>query len=164
MKIMIFLTLLFFSGAVSMEAQQLEKIQIETNEILNCSADNAWLTVTDWNKLHELVPNIVESTVVEGAGLNATWQINLISGASLVEKMVYYNSDEKTMSYIMTETPMPIEDYTAIIKVESYGISKSLISFYTECKTSIVDKNKMSTTFKDFQEVYIAGVKNKCNE
>ncbi len=154
--ISIFLSMLFFHSLTF--AQDLKLVEVESNQIININADQSWAIVKDWKSLHKLVPKIVASTSVQGKGLASTWKISLVNGASITEKMVYYNSSEKTMSYIMTATPMPIEDYTAVIKVEPYGISKSLLSFYTSCQTATENFDKIKNTFKAFQETYLNNI------
>lgn len=149
--------LLFISTITYGQDQQL--VEVETNQIIEMNAANAWSLVDDWKNLPSLVPAVVESTTVRGEGLNSTWTINLVNGNSIIEKMVYYDLSERTMSYIMTETPMPIEDYLAIIKVEQYGISKSLISFYTRCHTATESYDKIKSTFKEFQETYLSNIR-----
>lgn len=159
MKILICISttiLLFSTMAIS---QDLELIKVESNEIVELSADQSWRVVMDWKNLNQLVPEVVASTTVKGKGLGSSWQINLINGGSIKEEMIYFNSSERTMSYTMTETPMPIKDYTAIIKVEPYGISKSFISFYTECKATREQHKKIKNTFKTFQVTYLSNLK-----
>lgn len=149
---------------VSLNAQELDLIKIETNKVVDCISSQSWEAVQDWENLNTLVPNVVESTQLSGTGLQSSWIINLKNGSLIKEEMVYYNANEKTMSYVMTETPMPIEKYTASIKVESYGLSKSFISFYTECYVRKEDKEKICSSFKAFQESYLENLKKQCNE
>ena len=160
MNFKIIFTLSIFLVSTIIYGQDLKSIHVESNAIVEMSPDQVWSVVQDWENLHQLAPAVVKSTSVKGEGLNSTWDINLVNGGSITEKMVYFNETEKTMSYIMTVTPMPIEAYVAIIKVESYGISKSLISFYTECKTSAENYNSIESTFKGFQETYLSNMKN----
>lgn len=144
--------------ATSAFGQDLKQVEIETNKILELNADASWEIVQDWKNLNKLVPKIVESTSVNGRGLHSTWDIHLTNGGLIKEKMVYFDSAMKTMSYIMTETPIPIEDYTATIKVEPYGVSKSMISFYTSCKTNTKNLETISKNFKSFQETYLSNI------
>ena len=150
--------LILFSSSQMLFSQEQESLSVETNMIVDFNEEESWLIVQDWENLHLLAPNVVESTTVNGTGLYSTWDISLKSGGMISEKMLYYNPNEKTFSYIMTVTPMPISDYMAIIKVEEYGISKSLISFYTECKTDPSKVDQMRKTFKSFQENYLSNI------
>lgn len=154
----IFLILL---AQVNLLAQDQQAIQVESNQIVDISADQSWDLVQDWGKLNQLVPEVVQSTTVTGMGLDASWKIILTNGKTITEEMVYYNPNERTMAYIMTETPMPIENYYAVIKVEPYGISKSMISFFTSCQTSKENWQNITTTFKSFQETYLTTIKNQ---
>jgi len=158
MKSLLSILILFYSISVSLMSQKMNPIEIESNQILNLTADQSWLIIQNWANLNKLVPEVVESTSVSGKGINAEWEINLTNGASIKERMVYFNTNDKTMSYIMTETPMPIEDYLAIIKVEPYGVSKSLVSFNTSCRTTSEKQEEISKTFQDFQVTYLANI------
>jgi len=156
--------ILFALSPLVLSAQDMKLVQVESNEIINLTAEESWRIVQDWSSLNRLVPEIVESTSVDGAGLGSTWHIYLKSGGRITEKMVYYNSNDRTMSYIMTETPMPIQEYTAVLKVDSYGISKSMVSFYTSCSTSNENFEKISKSFKAFQETYLSNIINQKND
>ncbi len=149
---------------VTLSAQDLRVVEVETNEIISIDAELSWNIVQDWANLHKLAPQAVKSTTVDGHGINSTWEIELINGGSITEQMIYYDSSRRTMSYIMTDTPMPIEDYLAVIKVEPYGIKKSLVSFYTRCKTQKNNTENIKNNFKEFQEIYLSNIKKQNNE
>lgn len=150
--------------SIQLSGQEMRLIEIETNEILDIGAEHSWKIVTDWASLDKLAPAVVESTEVDGEGLYSTWKIHLKNGASITEKMVSYNEQERTMSYIMTKTGMPIENYFATIKVEPYGISKSMVSFYTSCKTSKENYQNIKETFKNFQITYLGNIEKQKND
>lgn len=152
------------SSILILSGQASAVVEVESNKIISLDAEASWNIVSDWSKLNELAPQAVKSTMVKGNGLNSTWTIELLNGGSITEKMVYYDETRRTMSYIMTETPMPIEDYLAIIKVEPYGISKSMVSFYTTCKTETENAGNIRNNFKAFQETYLSNVEKLKNE
>ena len=150
--------LLFFTLVV--QSQDLKKHEVETNKIIELTPADSWEIVNDFSNLNLLVPEVVTKTEVFGEGLESSWDINLTNQSVVKEKMVYYSDSERTMSYIMTETPMPIRDYVAIIKVEPYGVSKSLVSFYTSCKVSELNRQNILNSFRSFQETYLSNLKN----
>lgn len=155
----IFITALLLSTGVAL-AQDLKLIEVETNQVLELKAEDAWTIISDFNNLPKLTPEVVKSVSVNNEGIAATWEIFLNNGNSIMEKMTYFNPTERTMSYIMTKTPMPIKGYRAIMKVEPYGISKSLVSFYTTCETSSENFVEISNTFENFQKLYLSNIKN----
>lgn len=157
MKIILLFICLITSSCL-LKGQEYKTIEVESNLLLNISPDVAWTAVQDWSQLHKLVPAIVDSTITYGSGVNSTWYIHLKNGAVIKEKMTYHDDTHRTMSYIMEETPMPIEDYLAIIKIDSYGISKSLVSFYTTCRVITEKETDILNTFKSFQETYISNL------
>lgn len=147
-----------------MTGQEFAVVEVETNKVISFDAEKSWEIVRDWTRLNELALQVVRSTTVNGSGLNSTWKIELINGGSITEQMVYYDAPRRTMSYIMTETPMPIENYSAIIKVEPYGIKKALVSFYTACKTQSEKVEIIKNNFKRFQENYLSNLEKLNNE
>ncbi len=143
----------------NMHSQISKVLEVETNAIQDLNSEEAWNIVNDWTKLNTLVPELVASTKVKGKGIDASWDIILMNGGLISEEMIYYDENEKTMSYSMTKTPMPITDYVGIIKVEAYGISKSLVSFYTLCNTSDKNYDFIKNTFESFQKTYLSNLK-----
>ena len=158
MKFGIIFILAILLNSMMAFGQELKFIEVETNLVVDIDAAQSWSIVNDWENLHQLTPEVVESTIVNGEGLSSIWKINLVNGGSITEKMVYYDSSKRTMSYVMTETPMPIENYLAVIKVEPYGISKSLVSFYTSCNTVAENFKNIKNTFLVFQETYLSNI------
>lgn len=164
MKHLIFFAILVFLTNSQTFAQAYKKIEVETNQVINLDADDSWSTVQDWENLHKLVPEVVERTELFGQGIESKWDIYLSNGGIIKEKMIYFNQNEKTMSYIMTETPMPIQNYLAIIKVEPYGINKSLVSFYTSCEVDSENEVKILNAFTAFQKKYLSNIEKQKNE
>ena len=144
----------------SITAQDYHKISVESHKILDINVTDVWQIVQDWENLSTLAPETVKSTIMRGTGIDANWDIELHNGSIIKEKMVYFNDHQKTMSYIMTDTPMPVEDYRATILVESYGISKSRVSFFTSCKVEKENKPSIEENFKNFQNTYLSNLKN----
>lgn len=151
-------TMILLLSLTILSGQELSTVEVESNKIISFAAEQSWQIVQDWANLHNLAPQAVKSTTVDGQGINSVWKIELLNGGLITEKMVYYDDTRKTMSYIMTETPMPIEEYLAIIKVEPYGIKKSLVSFYTSCKTLSEKAEGIKSNFKGFQEIYLSNI------
>lgn len=149
---------------IILSGQNMKTVSVESNKIIDINEEVSWNIVKDWSNLHNLVPEIVESTTVFKTGLGSTWEINLKNGGKIIEKMTYYNVNDRIMSYVMTETPMPIKEYSAIIKVEPYGITKSMVSFHISCLTSDNNFEKIRQSFKAFQETYLSNIINQENE
>ncbi len=136
MKIILKYLIIIILSPIVLSGQNMKIVSVESNKIIDLNAEVSWNIVKDWSNLHNLVPEVVASTTVYQTGKRSTWEIYLKNGGKIIEKMVYFNASERIMSYIMTETPMPIKEYSATIKVEPYGITKSMVSFHTSCLTS----------------------------
>lgn len=164
MKFILKYLIIIIITPIVLSGQNMKTVSVESNKIIDINAEDSWNIVKDWSNLHNLVPEIVESTTVFKTGKDSTWEIYLKSGGKIIEKMTYYNVNDRIMSYVMTETPMPIKEYSAIIKVEPYGITKSMVSFHTSCLTSDNNFEKILGSFKAFQETYLSNIINQENE
>ncbi len=125
---------------------------------VNKSASDVWEFVSNWNNLNLLVPKVVERTEVKGNGITTNWIIYLKNGSVVKERMTYFDNRQRLMSYIMTETPMPLTDYLATIQVIPVSKVKCNIIFSTYFKVEEKNKAKLLTTFEAFQNTYLSNI------
>jgi len=48
---------------------------ISSSKKINIPAEKIWSLVSNWNRLNQFVPNVVERTEVTGKGINTDWTI-----------------------------------------------------------------------------------------
>ena len=58
---------------------------------INMPAKKVWSLVSDWNKLNQFVPEVVERTEVSGKGIDTDWTIYLKNGNLVKETMTAYS-------------------------------------------------------------------------
>ncbi len=87
---------------------------------IGASVEAVWETVSDFNSLPSYVPGIVESAVA-GAGVGAIRNITLGDGAKLVERLESQDDGARTLSYAITDSPLPLESYVGTMKVRDLG-------------------------------------------
>ena len=135
-----------------------QNVTMELNA--NQSAEKVWEVVSNWNNLNQLVPAVVDHTEVRGKGNKATWDIFLKNGKVVKEKMIAFDEKHYSMTYIMTDTPMPLQDYQATIQVLPINEEQSKVIFSTDFKVEEENRESLRTTFQNFQTTYLNNVAN----
>ncbi|MEL6142624.1 MAG: SRPBCC family protein [Bacteroidota bacterium] len=125
---------------------------------MNQPAQLVWDQIKDFRNLPKLVPAVVAKTTVVGEGLAAKWEIQLKNGGIINEEMRQYNEKDKSMSYVMTQTPMPLKNYLATISVQSIGEKHCEVIFATSFSATHVNKEKLKNTFQVFQQTFLANI------
>ena len=127
---------------------------------VNMSSHQVWNRVSDWNKLNQFVPKVVDRTEVSGKGEHANWNIYLKNGNLVRESMTDFSDKKMSMSYTMTETPMPLKDYHASIRVNPIDDQHCEVVFITDFKVKEEDRQALRSTFKSFQDTYLHNIPN----
>jgi len=131
---------------------------VSSSKKVHMPADKVWRVVSNWNKLPQFVPKVVERTEVSGKGINTDWTIYLKNGKLVKETMTAYSDKKMSMSYKMTETPMPLKDYLATIKVIPIDEQNSEVIFETDFKVKEENRTNLLATFESFQETYLSNI------
>lgn len=93
--------------------------KIEVNEEYNVSADAVWERIADFGGIRDWMPG-VEKCEVEGEGLGAVRAIQ-IGPMTIKEKLESLDAEGRSLSYSITEGPLPAENYLATIVVSEQG-------------------------------------------
>ena len=153
-----------FNNGFSLENIQSSFLEqsISATQKINMPAKDVWRLVSDWNKLNQFVPKVVDRTEVNGKGLDTNWTIFLKNGKLVKEVMTAYSDKKMSMSYKMTETPMPLRDYLATIKVRPIDLQSSEVTFATDFKVKEENRANLLATFETFQNTYLSNLPNVC--
>lgn len=89
---------------------------IVLNANIPAPASEVWKVVGDFNGLTKFSPAIAQSTV-EGEGVGALRTLQLAEGGTIVERLESYDADERTLSYSIVESPLPLKDYLSTMRV-----------------------------------------------
>ena len=133
---------------------------ISASKRINMPAEKVWNLVSDWNKLNQFVPKVVDRTEVSGKGIDADWTIYLKNGKLVKETMTVFSDKKMLMSYKMTETPMPLKDYLATIQVSPIDGQNCEVVFATNFKVEEENRINLLSTFKAFQDTYLLNIPN----
>jgi hypothetical protein len=128
------------------------KVSMSTN--LNASADQVWQMIGKFNALPDWHPAVEKSELTE-AGQTRT--LSLVGGGKIIEKLETIDDNARTYSYSIVDSPLPVENYTATIKVTGSG-DNSTIEWSSEFDPS--SGATPEDAMKVIQDIYKTGFEN----
>ena len=85
---------------------------VSMKSIINAPAEEVWATISDFNGL----PNYLEAVVVsrlEGEGVGCVRIFSLADGTEIIEKLLRFDSEARSLTYSILESSLPMDDYVA---------------------------------------------------
>lgn len=154
------LTLFFVSLTSFVKAQTFKKVKVTNDIVMTANMDEVWTVISNLTNLDKLVPEIITRTETIGNGKGAVITLTLKSnGLKVVEKVTKLDNEKHIIVYEMLETPMPISDYKATIKIIPLKISGFKVSFDAVFKVQEKDKEEMEKTIDNFQKTFLSNIK-----
>jgi hypothetical protein len=93
--------------------------KVSMNTKLNVSADEAWRLIGGFNTLPDWHPAVENSELTEEG---QTRTLSLAGGGgTIVEKLEKMDDGSRTYSYSIVDSPLPVANYSATIKVSGEG-------------------------------------------
>jgi uncharacterized protein YndB with AHSA1/START domain len=95
-------------------------IRIYVSSVIDAPVDRVWALVRDFNSLPQWHPRMVESEIEAGLPsdrIGCVRRFKLASGPILREKLVGLSDRDHTVVYTMEETPQPITNHVATVKL-----------------------------------------------
>jgi len=80
------------------------------------SAEQVWQLVGGFNSLPDWLPFIAKSEPSEGGRVR---HLQTADGAQIVERLQQFDEAERTYSYSISESPFPVSEYLATLKIEA---------------------------------------------
>jgi hypothetical protein len=96
--------------------EAMTKVSLSTK--LNAPADSVWKVIGGFNALPDWHPAIKESKLDAGGRVR---KLDLAGGGNVTEKLETFDDKERAYSYSITQSPLPISNYVAKIKVIEEG-------------------------------------------
>lgn len=103
-------------------------LNVSKEVTVNASADTTWKMIGDFNHLDVWHPVVVGSELTHGK-TNDTRLLTLGNGATITEKQVSRNDAERTYTYAIMESPLPVADYVSTISVVPAADGKSTVTW-----------------------------------
>jgi hypothetical protein len=100
------------------EWEEFNMAKVSMSQQLGVSADEAWKLIGGFNTLPDWHP-AVEKSELDEAGQERV--LSLAGGGKIIEKLESMDDGSRTYVYSIKESPLPIANYTATIKVTGEG-------------------------------------------
>jgi mxaD protein len=120
------------------------------------NADALWQSIGSFAAIGQWHP-MMERVDSEGETKGSLRTLRLIGGAKLVERLEEVSPTERLYRYSIVESPLPISDYFAEIRVKDNGDGTSTVEWSSDFK---VNTSSERDVVKTVQEVYQAGLDN----
>ncbi len=94
--------------------------KVFTSSVINAPIDEVWKKIRDFNALPEWHPVIADSYIENnepGDKIGCIRNFNLKDGANIREQLLALNDVEHLCTYSMLDSPMPIENYVATLRL-----------------------------------------------
>ncbi len=127
------------------------KVSMTTD--LNASADQVWKLIGGFNALPDWHPAVEKSELTEEGQMRT---LSLTGGGTIVEKLEKVDDGAHTYTYSITDSPLPVANYTATIKVSGEG-DNSTIEWSSEFEPAGAPEQD---AMKAIEGIYQAGFDN----
>lgn len=96
---------------------------------LDVAADELWNLIGGFNTLPDWHPAVEKSELQEEGQVR---KLSLNGGGTIIEKLVKNDPHERVYTYTIEDSPLPVSDYQAEIKVKDNGEGKSSVEWSSE--------------------------------
>ena len=120
------------------------------------SAETIWKLIGGFNALPDWHPAIAKSEI-ETEGNTTFRRLSLVGGGSILEKLEKSDEDGHLYSYSILESPLPIANYSATIRVTDNEGGGCTIEWSSEFEASGAPENE---AVKAIEGIYQAGFDN----
>lgn len=113
------------------------KVSMKTD--LDVAADQLWAFMGGFNALPDWHPAVDKSELQNEGSMRI---LSLAGGGEIVEKLEKYDDKERVYSYTITESPLPVKNYHAEIKVIDQGDGKSSVEWSSDFEAEGAAENE----------------------
>jgi len=96
---------------------------------LNVAPDEVWKLIGGFNTLPDWHPAIEKSELEEEGSMR---RLSLVGGGTVVEKLVKLDDKERVYSYSIIDSPLPVANYVATIRVKDDGEGSTTVEWSSE--------------------------------
>jgi mxaD protein len=114
---------------VSLTVHAAGVLKVKESVEINAPAAKVWALAGDFGNLGAFHPAVAKTDIVEGTNnvKGAKRILTLQDGGTVNETLTAFSAKKTMMSYIITESVLPVSDYSATIKVIPMGKAKSKV-------------------------------------
>ncbi|MCX7627266.1 MAG: SRPBCC family protein [Methylophilaceae bacterium] len=107
-----------------------ETLRVKESIEINAPADKVWAIVGNFGDMGAWHPAIAKTEITSGKSTEAgaTRVLTLKDGGTVHETLTAYDAAAMTMKYDITESVLPVREYSATLKVDAAG-DKSIVTW-----------------------------------
>ncbi len=128
------------------------KVTMQTE--LGVSPEQVWELIGGFNALPDWHPS-VEKSVLKRKG--EVRELSLAGGGKIIEKLERLDDGERVYSYTITDSPLPVSNYKATIRVKEDDSGTSVVEWSSEFEATGAPEND---AVRAVQDIYQAGFDN----
>lgn len=121
---------------------------------LKVSPQKVWDLIGGFNALPDWHPAVEKSELQEEGSMRT---LSLAGGETIVEKLEKIDDNERLYSYSIVDSPLPVADYTATIRVIDDGSGNTVVEWASEFKPKDVPEKD---AVEVIEGIYQAGFDN----
>jgi len=158
-KLLTALSLIAFGFIVEANADESSLYVIKAVNV-NVPAAITWEKISKFGDLGAWHPAVAKTEIVAGTDgkKGAKRILTLQDGGKINESLTAYNAKAKSMSYIITESVLPVTNYASTLHVYSNGADKSVVVWEGDFKAKAPADEK--TASETIGGVYDGGLAN----
>ena len=130
------------------------KINMKTN--INVAADEVWKLIGGFNTLPDWHPAIEKSELEEEGSMR---RLSLTGGGTIVEKLERLDDSERVYTYSIIDSPLPVSNYTATIRVKEDGEGKTTVEWSSEFEAKGAAENEAMDVIAGIYQVGLDNLK-----
>jgi Polyketide cyclase / dehydrase and lipid transport. len=128
------------------------KVSMSTE--LDVSSNAVWNLVGGFNTLPDWHPAVEKSELEKEGSMR---RLSLVGGGTVIEKLEKMDDKNRLYSYSIIDSPLPVVNYMATLKVTDLGKGKTKVEWSSEFKPSGASE---ADAVKVIQGIYQAGFNN----
>jgi len=123
------LSLALFTLGLASSANASDSLYVIKTIDIDAPASKTWEKISKFGDLGSWHPAIAKTQIVLGAEgqAGADRVLTLKDGGKINETLTAYNANDKSMSYVITESVLPVNDYASTLHVVSNGDKHSVV-------------------------------------
>jgi len=162
MKTKLLLILATFSFSAAALAAEPDTLYVIKSINIDAPASKTWNKISKFGDLGAWHPAVAKTEIVKGneATKGANRVLTLQDGGKINETLTAYSAAEHSMSYIITESVLPVTVYASTLRVLPNGANKSVVVWEGSFKAKApADDNAAVTTINSVYDGGLANLK-----